>query len=512
MPAAYGGQFLAVILMQFSVKKIAVLGGGTAGWSAAALLAERYRKHKLDIVVIESPHISTVGVGEATVPAILSVHRNLKIDEKEFIKATQATFKLGIEFRDWNQTGGRFFHPFSAFGLKIEDVDFHQCWIRLLKAGIHHNLEDFSLCAGLAKAGRFAIPDNDSENPLVWHGYAYHFDASLYAQFLQAYSEKRGVKRISDTVTAVEMNKENNHIQKLRLESGEEVEADLFVDCSGFRSLLLEGQYKPGYEDWSHWLPCDRAVAVQTQSDGVMLPYTISTAMSAGWRWKIPLQNRTGNGYVYSSNYISDEQAQAGLLNTLGEPCITEPRIIKFKAGMRPKFWVKNCVAIGLASGFIEPLESTSISLMHTGVDKIIAVMPDLIVDEEKIKKANELNRLENERIRDFIILHYWSNKREDSQFWKDVRSVELPTSLRNKVNAFLKDGEITQYEQESFQEPSWLAMYNGFNLIPSANSEKAERLPTDQLAAFFERLKNAIMKGVEHAPTQAEFLRTVYE
>lgn len=501
-----------VILMQFSVKKIAVLGGGTAGWSAAALLAERFKKHKLEIVVIESPHISTVGVGEATVPAILSVHRKLKIDEQEFIKATQATFKLGIEFRDWNKAGGRFFHPFSAFGLKIEDVDFHQCWIRLQKAGICHNLEEFSLCAGLAKAGRFAIPDNDSDNPLVWHGYAYHFDASLYAKFLCSYSEKRGVKRISDTVTAVEMNRENGHIQTLRLESGDKVEADLFIDCSGFRSLLLEGQYKVGYEDWSHWLPCDRAVAAQTQSDGVLLPYTISTAMSAGWRWRIPLQSRTGNGYVYSSKYLSDDQAQTEFLDALREPCITEPRLIKFKAGMRPRFCVKNCVAIGLASGFIEPLESTSISLMHTGVDKIISLMPDLVVNEEGINKANELNRMENERIRDFIILHYWANKHEGSQFWEDVRNVELPETLSQKLSAYLKNGEIRQYKQESFQEPSWLAMYNGFNLIPKSNSADADELQIDQLAALFDRLKKAIKTGVGHAPTQAEFLKTVYE
>lgn len=499
--------------MQFSVKKIVVLGGGTAGWSAAALLAERYKKHQLDIVLIESPHISTVGVGEATVPAILSVHRSLKIDEQEFIKATNATFKLGIEFRDWNTLGGRFFHPFSDFGVKIENVDFHKCWIKLKNAALDKNLEDYSLCASLAKAGRFAIPDNNSDNPLVWYGYAYHFDATLYARFLRSYSEERGVERISDTVIAVEKSSQTDHIRKLRLESGREIEADLFIDCSGFRSLLLEGQYKVGYEDWSHWLPCDKAVAVQTESDQVLLPYTISTAMTAGWRWKIPLQNRTGNGYVYCSNYISDDQARNDLLKNLKEPCITEPRIIEFKAGMRPRFWVKNCVAVGLSSGFVEPLESTSISLMHTGVGKLVGHLPEnLIVTQENIDRANKLNELEYQNIRDFIILHYWASKRNDSKFWRDIRGERLPATLQVKLDAYLEKGEVMLYDEESFKLPSWLAMYNGFSLNPSSVPPEVQNFPVDQLVVIFDRIKSAINKGVEIAPTQAEFLKTVYE
>lgn len=498
--------------MQFSVKKIAVLGGGTAGWSAAAMLSQRYKDTPLEITLIESPNIPTVGVGEATVPAILKVHSTLGIDEAEFIKATHATFKLGIEFKSWNRIEESFFHPFSAFGLQIEKTDFHQCWAKLKKEGISSNLEDYSLCAALAKAGRFALPDIESNNPLVWHGYAYHFDATLYAKFLRSYSEERGVERILDTVVSVEKSNETGNIEKLRLESGKEVEADLFVDCSGFRSLLLDGQYGVEYEDWSQWLPTDRAVAVQTESDNVLLPYTTSTAMSAGWRWRIPLQNRTGNGYVYSSKYISDEQAKSDLLAELTEPCITEPRILTFRAGMRKKFWVKNCVAIGLSGGFIEPLESTSISLMHTGVDKIIAHMSNLIVTDDAVNHANEINRNEYERIRDFIVLHYWASKRDDSQFWKDVRTVEPPATLKMKLEAFMQDGRVVQYDQESFQEPSWLAMYNGFNFIPASVSPEAEKIPADLLVEIFGRIKKAIKMGVDHAPTQAEFLKTVYE
>ena len=498
--------------MQYTVKKIVVLGGGTAGWSAAAMLSERYKRLKPQITLIESPDIATVGVGEATVPGILAVHKNLKLSEREFIKATQATFKLGIEFKDWNHLGGGFFHPFSQFGMAVGGVDFHQCWAKLQQAGSPYPLTDFSLCATLAKEGRFALPDNESQNPLVWYGYAYHFDATLYAKFLREYSEKRGVRRIAATVTSVEKNPKNGFIKTLHLDSGECVAGDLFVDCSGFRSILLGGEMGVDYIDWSDHLPCDRAVAVQTASDGALLPYTTSTAMSAGWRWRIPLQNRIGNGYVYSSKYVDDDEAKAQLLAALTEPCITEPRVLHFKAGMREKFWVKNCVAIGLASGFIEPLESTSISLMHTGVDKIIAQMPELQVSSEGIEHANELNKMEYERIRDFIIFHYIASQRDDTDFWRDVRAQPLPVELKNKIAAFLHDGTLVQYEQESFREPSWLAMYNGFGMVPTSCSSAAQMLDPAQLADVFARIKGAIQKGVEHAPTQAEFLKTVYE
>ncbi len=498
--------------MQFSVKSIAILGGGTAGWSAAAMLAERYKKFNLSITLIESPNIATVGVGEATVPAILAVHKNLKVSEREFIKATQATFKLGIQFKDWNHLGGDFFHPFSQFGAAIGGVDFHQCWAKLQQAGNAQRLEDFSLCATFAKTGRFALPDNLSSNPLVWYGYAYHFDAGLYANFLRDYSEARNVKRISATVTSVEKNPDNGFIKSVHLDSGENVCADLFIDCSGFRSLLLGEQMGVEYIDWTEHLPCDRAVAVQTESDGQLLPYTTSTAMSAGWRWQIPLQNRMGNGYTYSSQYIDDKTAKNELLSALTQPIITEPRVIHFKAGMRKKFWVKNCVAIGLSSGFIEPLESTSISLMHTGVDKIIAGMPDLQVSSEAIEHANNLNAMEYERIRDFIIFHYRASQRDDSDFWRAVRSTSFPDTLQHKINDFLRDGTLTQYEMESFREPSWLAMYNGFNLWPTTCSPAAQALPVDQLAEVFERMKTAIQKGAAHAPLHADFLKTVYE
>ncbi len=498
--------------MQFKVRKIAVLGGGTAGWSAASMLAERFRKHDVQITLVESPRIASVGVGEATVPGILGVHRSLNIDEREFIKATNATLKLGIEFRAWNYSGGRFFHPFSQFGAAIDKVDFHQCWNRLNKEKRYTNIEDYSLCASLAKAGRFALPDNGSNNPLAWYGYAYHFDASLYARFLRDYAESRGVIRLSDTVHAVQKNPDNGFIDTLHLESGEKISADLFFDCSGFRSRLLGAEMAVETIDWSKHLPCDRAVAVQTESEGPLLPYTSSTAMSEGWRWRIPLQNRTGNGYVYSSNYIDDEQAENDFLSQLSEPLRTEPRVIQFKAGMRKKFWEKNCIAIGLASGFIEPLESTSISLMHTGVDKAIVHMPDLLVSDEGIDRANELNRLEYEGIRDFIILHYWASKRDDSQFWRDVRKAPIPDTLATKIAAYMENGALLQYPQESFREPSWLAMYNGFELHARDCDSSAKALPIEQIDTLFSKMRSAIEKGVSHAPSHADFLRSVYD
>lgn len=496
--------------MQFNVKKIVVLGGGTAGWSAAALLARQFQPSAVEIVLIESPNITPIGVGEATVPAILNVHNHLQIDEREFLKATQATFKLGIEFRDWRSVGQDFFHPFSNFGVPIEGVDFHQCWLRLNQAGKRTNLQDYSLCTALAKAGRFAIPDNESPNSLAWYGYAYHFDASLYAQFLRDYSEKRGVRRLADTVVGVDKDPQTHFVKSLALESGESLAADFFIDCSGFNSLLLEGQYQVGYEDWSHWLPCNRAWAVQTESDGELLPYTTSTAMSAGWRWRIPLQNRTGNGYVYSSAFTDDDRARTEFLETLQEPMITEPRLIQFTAGMRPNFWVNNVAAVGLSSGFIEPLESTSISLMHTGIGKIIAHMPELVVTDAAIAHANEQNRMEYERIRDFIILHYWASQRDDTDFWRSVRSTPLPDKLEAKIQQFLRDGSMLSYEQESFRDPSWLAMYNGFGLNPAACSEAAEKLSPDMIENIFEKIGSAIVKGVDQAPSQQEFLKTL--
>jgi len=496
--------------MNYKVRSIVIVGGGTAGWSTAAMLAERYKNQGLKIILVESSSIPTVGVGEATVPGILAVHKNLKISEREFLKVTNATLKLGIEFQDWNCRGGRFFHPFSQFGMPIQNVDFHQYWVKLKHAGSSVKLEEYSLCAALAKKGKFALPDNNSGNPLSWYGYAYHFDAALYAKFLKEYAQKRGVKCVDAKVVSTSQHHDTGYIRSVNLDTGSKVEADLFFDCTGFKSVLLSGVLGVEYIDWSHWLPCDRAIVAQSESGRVLNPLTVSTAMNAGWRWRIPLQNRTGNGYVYASSYLDDQKALDEFLPSIQEPLITQPRVIRFKAGMRKVFWEKNCVAIGLSSGFIEPLESTSISLMHTGVDKVITAMPELMVTQEAQVTANNENSMEYERIRDFIIFHYYASKREDTDFWKGTSLLDLPSQLKNKLDAFSKDGTLIQYQMESFREPSWLAMYNGFDVVPSEYEKAIQDIPTTDIENVFERVRHAIGRGVDHAPKHLDFLKTI--
>lgn len=490
-----------------TVKNILIVGGGTAGWMAAAALAERYREQDLTITLIESEAIGGVGVGEATVPGIRAFHQRLGISEREFILATQATFKLGIQFRDWCQLEHAFFHPFSAFGAPIADQDFYQCWLKLHAEGHAHQLEDYSLAIAMARAGRFAQPDEAATTPLAWYNYAYHFDAGLYAKFLRRYAEQRGVLRTEGKVVKTNRNTEEGSVLSVQLESGEELSADLFIDCSGFKALLIEDCLAVGFEDWSHWLPCNSAITVQTSTADAPLPYTISTALSEGWQWKIPLQHRVGNGYVYSSDYCDDRSAEDKfLVNVSGDP-INTPRLIKFTTGIRKEFWHKNCVALGLASGFIEPLESTSISLIQTGIDKLIQFMPNLQLNPENISEANRLNRLEYERIRDFIVLHYKASMRSDSDFWRDVRAMEIPEMLMNKIEAFSYDGSVVLYEQESFVEQSWLAMFNGFQRVPRTHQKNVQQLDSVKLASVFEKMQRAIIRAAEVAPKQQDFL-----
>lgn len=494
-----------------TVKKIIILGGGTAGWMAAAALSERYRDKELVIQLIESPDISTVGVGEATVPGIIQLHQALKISEREFVKATGATFKLGIEFKDWYKPGTSFFHPFAAFGTNIAGKSFYQCWLKLHLNGFQHSLEDFCLAAKMARAGRFAQPDDNATSQLALYSYAYHFDASLYAKFLRDYALARGAEHLTGTVTNVERNPDSGFIDRLILADGRVVEGDLFVDCSGFRSVLINESMQVGFDDWSHYLPCDRAVVAQTENTGQPNPYTTSTARPAGWQWRIPLEHRSGNGYVYSSQFIDDKTAEQQMLANVSGKVLTEPRILRFKAGMRPRFWEKNCVALGLASGFIEPLESTSISLIQTGIEKLMQFMPDLELEDVKIDEANRLNKLEYERVRDFIVLHYISSERNDTDFWRYVTHMSIPDTLQTKIEKFKKDGSILLYEQESFQEQSWIAMHNGFERIPDATSQDVANLDVQQLNKAFSKMKETIAEAVQYAPLHAQFIADLH-
>lgn len=489
------------------VKQITIVGGGTAGWMAAAVLSHHYRKHQLQIELVESEQIGTVGVGEATVPGIIRLNQYLGIHERDFIAATRATFKLGIEFADWHTAGESFFHPFADFGAPIAGQPFFPCWLKLHGLGRAAPLEDYCLSAAMARADRFAQPDDNARNPLALYSYAYHFDASRYARFLREYAEARGVHRTEGKVVDVSLNPHSGDIETLQLDDGSTLGGDLFIDCSGFRGLLIEQALATGYENWQQWLPTDSAVAVQSKRNSAPRPYTRAAAMPAGWRWQIPLQHRSGNGYVYSSGHTDDAQAREALLAELdGEP-IAEPRLLRFTAGMRKKFWNRNCVSLGLASGFIEPLESTSISLIQTGVEKLVQFLPDLVPDPRKIAEANRLNRQEYERIRDFIILHYKLNKRDDTDFWRQLRDMPVPDSLQVKLDAFADDGRMLVYEQESFSEASWLAIYNGFHFQPRHYLPDVDRLDTEQLAQVLEKMHRAVASGSAHAPRHEEFL-----
>lgn len=488
------------------VTHIVIAGGGTAGWMTAAYLARWLEPTDLQVTLVESDLIGTVGVGEATVPAIHQFIQHLGIRESEFIRATNATFKLGIEFEGWAAPDKSFFHPFAGYGVAIEDRPFHKSWWSARAQGYTAGLDEFCLCTQLAKAGKFAQPSFDPESRLAWYNYAYHFDATLFAKYLRGYAEQRQVTRIEGKIDNIEICPESGFIQALVLESGTRVEGDLFVDCSGFNALLIGKAMGVGYEDWSHWLLSDSALAVQTKTATEPDPFTRSIARTAGWQWHIPLQHRVGNGYVYASQFISEDQARAELLaNLSGEP-VTEPRLIRFTTGMRKQFWHKNCVAIGLSSGFLEPLESTSISLIQTGINKLTAFLVNFEIQERQVAEANRLNRMEYERIRDFIILHYSLNGRSEPM-WQQVRSAGIPATLQSKIAYFKAGGNVRLLEQESFVEASWISMYYGFGVNPVG---LRPQMPAEKLHRIMDKMKSAIAKGCAIAPSHARFLASM--
>lgn len=496
--------------MSQTIQKVVIVGGGTAGWMAAAALSQYFKAQSIDIKLIESDDIGTVGVGEATVPAIRLFNQQLEIKETDFIKATQATFKLGIEFKDWYKKGHSFFHPFADYGMPINGETFYQCWLALHKQGYSADLEDFCLAAKMAAEGRFALPDLDSPSKLTFYNYAFHFDASLYAQFLRSYAEKLGVVRIEGLIESVDLEPDSGFIKSVSLKSGSVIDGELFIDCSGFKGLLIEGALKTGYEDWSHWLPCDSAVAMQTENAEDPAPFTRSTALEAGWQWKIPLQHRAGNGYVYCSKYVSDEDAINTLTRHVSGHALTKPRVIKFTTGVRKKFWNKNCVALGLSSGFLEPLESTSISLIQSGIEKLLHFFPDKAFNPQLINEANRLNLLEYERIRDFIILHYKASTRNDSPFWQYVGAMSIPESLSAKIEAFKKTGRLINYAQETFQDASWISMYNGFNIVPEEAVLRLGQKDAEGLTRMLDKMRSAIAVGVKYSPLHGDFLKTL--
>jgi tryptophan halogenase len=489
-----------------AVRNVVIVGGGTAGWMTAAVLARAFER-RLDITLIESDEIGIVGVGEATIPMIRLINEFLKIDENEFLRASQGTFKLGIEFNDWGRIGDSYIHAFGDVGMQLGLVPFHHYWLRARKEGKSRSIWDYSLNYQVAIANRFGPLERVGETRLGGVKHAYHFDASLYARFLRAYSEQRGVTRKEGKIVDVAQDGDSGFISSVRLQSGEVLAGELFIDCSGFRGLLIEGALKAGYDDWTRWLPCDRALAVPCEHGDAIRPYTQSTARKAGWQWRIPLQHRVGNGHVYCSAHMSDDEAAAILLRNLEGRPLADPRPIRFVTGARQKMWVKNCVALGLASGFMEPLESTSIHLIQSGVSRLVSMFPNRGFDAGLIAEYNRQSRFEFERIRDFIILHYHANERDDSEFWKSCAAMSIPDELQAKIDLFRGTGRIYREHEELFTEIGWQQVFLGQRITPEHYHPLADALSGEQLDQFLGDLKAVIAQAASSLPRHEDYI-----
>ncbi len=489
------------------IRSIAIVGGGTAGWMAAASLARFLGKLDCKIRLIESEEIGTVGVGEATIPPIIDFIKVLGIDENDLVRQTQATFKLGIEFKDWTRIGHTYLHPFGQTGFEMEGISFAAYWLKMALAGKAARLEEHSLQAMAAEAGKFMRPVRAPNSPLEGITYALHFDASLFARYLRRYSELRGVRRTEGKVSHVSLHAETGFIEALTLESGERVEADLYLDCSGFRGLLIEGALESGYEDWQNWLPCDRAVAVQSARSGPPPSHTLTTAREAGWQWRIPLQHRTGNGYVYCSEFIGDEDARATLLANLDGAALAEPRVLRFTTGRRRHFWNKNCVALGLSAGFLEPLELTSIHLVHRGLALLLQMFPDRHFEPADIARYNKTVTFEYERVRDFLLLHYATTERDDSPLWRHCREITLPDSLKEKLELFRSYGRIAREDNELFPMQSWLYVMTGQGIRPRRTEPLADTLDPAAIAASLDHIRAVIRKCTDAMPMHQDFI-----
>lgn len=482
------------------VRRVVIAGGGTAGWLAAAALSHQLRDI-IEITLIESEEIGTVGVGESTIPPIRTFHRLLQIDEQEFMRATAATFKLGISFENWGRPGDRYIHPFGITGKSTWACEFHHFWLHSLKKGMSSQLGEFCLEHAAAAADKFATSPQSGIN------YAYHLDAGIYARFLRRFSERYGAKRVEGKIKEVRQNSESGFVEALVLESGEVIEGDLFIDCTGFRGLLIEQTLRTGYEDWNQWLLCDTAVAVQTESVGPAVPYTRAIAHEAGWRWRIPLQHRVGNGLVYSSRFMSDQQATDKILAEIEGKTIIQPRVIKFRTGRRRKVWNKNVIALGLASGFVEPLESTSIQLIMGGVTRLIHLFPFAGITQSFVDQYNDEVRAEAEKVRDFIILHYKVTDREDTPFWRECKHMQVPESLQRRIDMFKERAHAWQADGELFRLDSWTHVMLGQRLQPRAYHQLVQALPDQDLSRLIENIRGTIAQAVDRMPSHQDFI-----
>lgn len=492
-----------------AIEKIVIVGGGTAGWMAAAALSRIRKGRAVAITLVESEQIGTVGVGEATIPPFLDFNRLLEIDEREMMAAVQGSFKLGIQFVNWGQKGDSYIHPFGNYGYQMDGISFHHIWHKFRQAGDQRPIQLFNIETMAAHFGRFARTDDYQRDDLPPVNYAYHLDAGRYARFLRGYAEDRGVVRLEGKVSDVALDGESGYVTAITLDDGRVVDGDFFIDCSGFRGVLIEQALKTGYDDWSHFLPCDRAVALPClREDGSgPLPYTRATAHSAGWQWQVPLQERNGNGHVYCSSFMKDDEALDILVaNMAGKPG-ADPNFLRFVTGRRKKFWNKNVVALGLASGFMEPLESTSIHLINTGINKLIALLSLDGVTQAQEDSFNRLTTKEYERIRDFLILHYNSTQRDDSAFWNYCRTMAVPDSLTEKVELFRHNGQIFREDDELFTETSWAAVMMGQGIMMRGHNAMADAINVPETAKELDAIQQSIQYVVQHMPAHGDYL-----
>jgi tryptophan halogenase len=490
------------------IRKVVIVGGGTAGWMTAAALAKVNSPPQFEVTLIESDEIGIIGVGEATIPTIHWFNRLVGLDEAEFLRETRATYKLGIEFAGWNGAGSRYFHPFGRYGAPADQQMFFHRWIRADLAGQADSHQDYSLTTVAAMAGKFGPPTNDPNSIFSTLGCAYHFDAGLYAAYLRRYSEARGVKRLEGKVEAIEQHPETGFVTRLATHRGDSVEGDLFIDCSGLRALLIEGILEAGFEDWSHWLPCDRALAVPCERIADPIPYTRATAHGFGWQWRIPLQHRTGNGMVYSSAFASDDEAADGLLATLDGKALADPRPVKFRTGRRRKSWVKNVIAIGLSSGFLEPLESTSIHLIQSGIAKLLSLFPTKDCPEETAEQFNRVYGADVESVRDFLVLHYKRTEGRDEPLWRHCQAMAVPEGLAAKEANFTRTGRIVLSTDELFRDSSWFAVMMGQGLRATDYNPLLDSFPEADNKAHLDRVRQQIAQAAATLPSHEDYLR----
>lgn len=491
------------------VEKVVIVGGGTAGWIAAAALAKLIGR-QLDVTLIESDAIGTVGVGEATIPQLRRLNAALCIDENAFVRDTKATFKLGIEFNDWGALGDRYLHTFGDAGINLGSLHFHHYWRRYVAEGHVASLWDYSLHHSAAYSGKFGRLEQVGNTSMTGLAYAFHFDAGLYANYLRRLAEAEGVRRQEGKVTGAALDSETGHIRSVHLESGTKIEGDLFIDCSGFRGLLIGEALGVGYTDWSKWLPCNRAFAVASESTTPLIPYTKATARKAGWQWRIPLQHRTGNGHVFCSDFMDEEEASDTLIASLDAKPISDPKLLKFTTGRREKFWHKNCVSLGLSSGFLEPLESTSIHLIQSNVSRLIELFPTKDFYSSHETEYNRQVSHEYDLIRDFLILHYHQTRRTDSEFWRYCANMDVPETVKTKMALFADTGLLYKDPEDLFRESSWVQVMVGQGIEPASYHARADRITAEQLSRFLADVQQIIAKAVAGLPDHQSFVNSI--